>query len=126
MTDFADAPDDDEPDDEAAEEFDDSDWLLEHSLWHLNLPATDLHCLTAVNNGTAVPSDWASRKIVGRKRKNGTLPPVKDSEVHAVAICAECPSQDPCLQHALDNRLTEDIYGGLTPNQRVRLDEESA
>jgi WhiB family redox-sensing transcriptional regulator len=39
----------------------------------------------------------------------------------AQAMCARCPVQNNCLEHALANRERIGIWGGLTPAQRRRL-----
>jgi WhiB family transcriptional regulator, redox-sensing transcriptional regulator len=48
--------------------------------------------------------------------------PVSDSQAGAAkAICAECPVQDACLEHALETHQPDGIWGGLTPIERHRL-----
>jgi WhiB family transcriptional regulator, redox-sensing transcriptional regulator len=39
----------------------------------------------------------------------------------AVAICRSCPVQFDCLNFALDNRETDGVWGGTTPNERRRM-----
>ena len=38
----------------------------------------------------------------------------------AVAMCAECPVRQACLEFALDSRQADGIWGGLTEMQRRR------
>ena len=39
----------------------------------------------------------------------------------AVAICANCPARQPCLEYALRCNETDGVWGGRTPEQRRRL-----
>jgi hypothetical protein len=36
-------------------------------------------------------------------------------------VCARCPVRQPCLEHALSNRITHGIWGGLTERERRPL-----
>lgn len=38
----------------------------------------------------------------------------------ALRVCAECPVQQPCLQHAVDTH-AEGIWGGMTAKERMGL-----
>lgn len=37
------------------------------------------------------------------------------------ALCDQCPVRQECLQYAIDNRLTDGLFGGLTPEDRKPL-----
>jgi WhiB family redox-sensing transcriptional regulator len=39
----------------------------------------------------------------------------------AVAICAECPVREPCLEYALRNGIQHGVFGGLSERARARL-----
>ena len=39
----------------------------------------------------------------------------------AKRICAECPSQAPCLEYALTNRIDHGVWGGTSERQRRRI-----
>lgn len=39
----------------------------------------------------------------------------------ARAICARCPVRAECLEYALEQHLTDGMWGGLTPYERVAL-----
>lgn len=39
----------------------------------------------------------------------------------AKAVCATCPVQPECLQHALDTDEVNGVWGGLTARERFRL-----
>jgi WhiB family redox-sensing transcriptional regulator len=36
-------------------------------------------------------------------------------------VCAACPVREPCLEYALNNRITHGIWGGLTERERRPL-----
>lgn len=38
----------------------------------------------------------------------------------AIAVCSRCPVRERCLQYAIDEKLHDGVYGGLTPTQRKR------
>jgi WhiB family redox-sensing transcriptional regulator len=44
-----------------------------------------------------------------------------EAAAEAKAICATCPVRELCLEHALENRPPDGIWGGLTPIERHRL-----
>lgn len=39
----------------------------------------------------------------------------------AQAICADCPVRAQCLAHALDNRESHGVWGGLSERRRRRI-----
>lgn len=39
---------------------------------------------------------------------------------HAAELCAGCPVADVCRDYAIKNKLTEGVYGGLTPLWREK------
>ena len=43
------------------------------------------------------------------------------SEDEAEAVCAVCPVQSACLEHALASREREGIWGGTTERERRRI-----
>lgn len=36
-------------------------------------------------------------------------------------ICAECPVREPCLEHALANRIDHGVWGGCSERERRRI-----
>lgn len=36
-------------------------------------------------------------------------------------ICATCPVKDPCLEHALENRIDHGVWGGCSERERRRI-----
>lgn len=48
--------------------------------------------------------------------------PVTDEDAdQAKEVCAECPVQEACLEHALGGREKEGIWGGCTERERRRI-----
>lgn len=45
-------------------------------------------------------------------------PDAKPDYLPALKLCANCPVQLDCLQYAIDNNLTDGVWGGMTPPQR--------
>lgn len=39
----------------------------------------------------------------------------------AKKICADCPSKEPCLEYALENRIDHGVWGGTSERQRRRI-----
>jgi len=39
----------------------------------------------------------------------------------AAAVCRHCPVMEQCLQYALENRIDEGVWGGLTEAERRRI-----
>jgi WhiB family transcriptional regulator, redox-sensing transcriptional regulator len=39
----------------------------------------------------------------------------------AKAVCARCPVRERCLRFALDERIAEGVWGGLSPQERRQL-----
>lgn len=36
----------------------------------------------------------------------------------AIAVCEQCPVRQPCAAYAIEQGITEGVWGGLTPKQR--------
>jgi WhiB family redox-sensing transcriptional regulator len=66
------------------------------------------------------------RNWVGRAACRGIdpavfYPPTEEDADEAKAICAQCPVQEPCLEHAIDNREKNGVWGGATERERLRI-----
>lgn len=44
-----------------------------------------------------------------------------DTAAHAKAICARCPVAVQCLAYAMDEQITDGIWGGLAAKERLKL-----
>jgi WhiB family redox-sensing transcriptional regulator len=40
---------------------------------------------------------------------------------HAIKICKTCPVKKRCAEFAINNNISNGIWGGLNPNQRQQL-----
>ena len=49
------------------------------------------------------------------------FPPTGGSTARARAICGDCEARNDCLEWALRHRVTDGIWGGLSPEQRLRI-----
>ncbi len=48
--------------------------------------------------------------------------PITDDDAGAAkAICAACPVQDACLEHAIGHREHNGVWGGATERERQRI-----
>lgn len=47
--------------------------------------------------------------------------PASSKAAFAIAVCNACPVINECLTYALNERIEEGIFGGLTPQQRHNL-----
>lgn len=67
--------------------------------------------------------DWARYSACKGEDPNIFFPDGYDRDQYALArsICAECPATKGCLQYALDNRVREGMWGGLSPRERKAL-----
>lgn len=71
-------------------------------------------------------SNPMDRNWVGRAACKGLDPvifyPQTDEDAgEAKAICAACPVQEPCLEHALEHREKNGVWGGATERERLRI-----
>lgn len=44
-----------------------------------------------------------------------------DANAKAKAICRACPIMDDCLDHALETREPDGVWGGMTSKERFKL-----
>ena len=51
-----------------------------------------------------------------------TFYPANEEEAdEAKDVCAQCPVQEPCLEHAIDHREHNGVWGGATEKERQRI-----
>ena len=48
-------------------------------------------------------------------------PPTDEEADEAKAVCAACPVQAECLEHALELREKNGVWGGATERERLRI-----
>lgn len=49
-----------------------------------------------------------------------------ENHVHALKVCAGCPVSNACLAYAIENREEHGVWGGTTPEDRIRMRQEAA
>lgn len=75
----------------------------------------------AVVNIPWVKPAWTARAACRGLDPELFYPSRGASTVEAKATCARCPVVDDCLQHAIDHRERDGIWGGLSQRQLRRL-----
>jgi len=48
-------------------------------------------------------------------------PLTEDEAPAAKAICAQCPVAEDCLEHAIEHRERNGVWGGATERERMRI-----
>ncbi|MEZ5320578.1 MAG: WhiB family transcriptional regulator [Microthrixaceae bacterium] len=48
-------------------------------------------------------------------------PPTDEDAVAAKAVCGECPVRRECLEHAIEHREKNGVWGGETERERLRI-----
>lgn len=61
---------------------------------------------------------WQDDALCAQVAGDMFFPEQGGSAASAMAICAACPVRAQCLQFALDNHITEGIFGGMPPIKR--------
>lgn len=54
------------------------------------------------------------------------FPKVGQNARPAKAVCDECPVKLACLTWAIEQRINDGVFGGLTPHERYRLGDNAA
>lgn len=69
------------------------------------------------------PDDWRDAALCRDRDPELWFPvghsgPALEQEEYAKAICSGCPSRVPCLRYAVDNDITDGVWGGLGELER--------
>jgi WhiB family redox-sensing transcriptional regulator len=59
-------------------------------------------------------SDWRDQALCRGFPQRWWFPEQGGRYETAVWVCSMCPSREPCLQFALDERIIHGVWGGLT------------
>lgn len=67
--------------------------------------------------------DWVEQAACRGTDRRLWFPPVGDrvTYVAAIAVCAECPVRQACLDYAVANRIKFGVWGGLNEHRRRAL-----
>ena len=66
-------------------------------------------------------TEWMANGLCADKHPSIFFPSDGVGVETARKICNECPMQQPCLEHALRNRIDHGVWGGTSERQRRRI-----
>lgn len=64
---------------------------------------------------------WWEAGLCHQTDPEAFFPEVGQSPRKGKAICARCPSMAECHQYALDNKIAEGTWGGVSASERQRM-----
>lgn len=73
---------------------------------------------------TARQADWRTRGAC--QYEDPELFFNKGEEEAATAVCRDCPVREDCLAHALNERIEDGVWGGLTADERRSIRRRAA
>lgn len=65
--------------------------------------------------------DWVTRSACKGLDPTIFYPATDEEALEAKAVCAECPVQEECLEHAIGQREHNGVWGGATERERQRI-----
>jgi WhiB family transcriptional regulator, redox-sensing transcriptional regulator len=65
--------------------------------------------------------DWVARSACRGLDPTIFYPATDEEADEAKAVCAECPVQLDCLEHAIGHREHNGVWGGATERERQRI-----
>ena len=65
--------------------------------------------------------NWSARAACKGLDPTIFYPPTDEEADDAKAVCAACPVQAECLEHALELREKNGVWGGATERERLRI-----
>lgn len=65
--------------------------------------------------------DWVNRSACRGLDPTIFYPATDEEADEAKAVCAECPVQVECLEHAIGHREHNGVWGGATERERQRI-----
>ncbi len=66
-------------------------------------------------------TDWMARGLCTSVPPSRFFPSDGAGVELARKICADCPVKEPCLEHALENRIDHGVWGGCSERERRRI-----
>lgn len=67
------------------------------------------------------PLAWQDDALCAEIGGNLMFPELGESSKPAKRVCAQCTVSAPCLQYALDNKIREGVWGGLSRMDREQI-----
>ncbi len=65
--------------------------------------------------------DWVTRSACRGLDPTIFYPATDEEADEAKSVCAECPVQTECLEHAIGHREHNGVWGGATERERQRI-----
>jgi WhiB family redox-sensing transcriptional regulator len=65
--------------------------------------------------------NWSAKAACKGLDPSIFYPPTDEEADEAKAVCAACPVQAECLEHALELREKNGVWGGATERERLRI-----
>jgi len=69
---------------------------------------------------TSAPA-WAATAACRGLDPTIFYPATEEDAEDAKAVCEQCPVQEPCLEHAIEYREHNGVWGGATEKERQRI-----
>ncbi|MDP1820231.1 MAG: WhiB family transcriptional regulator [Acidimicrobiales bacterium] len=66
-------------------------------------------------------TEWMARGLCTNVPPSRFFPSDGAGVELARKICAECPVREPCLEHALEQRIDHGVWGGCSERERRRI-----
>mgnify|MGYP001814510206 CR=1 FL=1 len=66
-------------------------------------------------------TSWMARGLCAQQPPDTFFPSDGVGVDVARRICADCPVKEPCLEHALRNRIDHGVWGGCSERERRRI-----
>jgi WhiB family transcriptional regulator, redox-sensing transcriptional regulator len=66
-------------------------------------------------------TEWMARGLCTNVPPSRFFPSDGAGVELARKICAECPVKEPCLEHALEERIDHGVWGGCSERERRRI-----
>jgi WhiB family redox-sensing transcriptional regulator len=66
-------------------------------------------------------TDWMRKGLCRSEPPSRFFPSDGVGVEIARQICASCPVKEPCLEHALANRIDHGVWGGCSERERRRI-----
>ena len=66
-------------------------------------------------------TSWMARGLCAQQPPDTFFPSDGVGVEVARRICADCPVKEPCLEHALRNRIDHGVWGGCSERERRRI-----
>jgi WhiB family redox-sensing transcriptional regulator len=79
------------------------------------------HGAAARAESGAMDRDWVNRSACKGLDPTIFYPSTDEEADEAKSVCAECPVQEHCLEHAIGNREHNGVWGGATERERQRI-----